>query len=371
MCVWWLCVVISASSALDPASLFDEHLDKWESFKTSFEKSYASHEEEMTRFSIFKSNLARAEEMNAEQIVRGGEAVFGVTKFMDWTEEETRNLRGYVKKSTSGRSKPHPSYTPYDYLGVSLLDDTDVPSGSASWIGKLTTPVKDQQQCGSCWSFSASEQVESDAMRNLGVMMELSQAQLVQCDRSNKGCQDGDPESAMQHIQASGGLSLAFDYPYSSGMASGYTGICASEKIFPVVTVTDVYNFNQADNSSTSYLQGVEKAMAQYTFESGPIAIVVDASKWSLYSGGVMLAETCGTQTDHALQIVGLRTDVNPPYWIVRNSWGSEWGDEGGYIYLEYGKNTCALTSQPITCDTDIVDAERISVTMEEEGLGQ
>ena len=231
-----------------------------------------------------------------------------------------------------------------------------------SWIGKLTTPVKNQQQCGSCWTFAVSEQTESMAIKQLGISAQLSQGQIVQCDRRGGGCAGGDPEQAMYYVR-SVGLSLATDYPYTENMAAGKTDNCDATQISPVITITDVYNFNPygQENTDKAQIQAVELNMAKYMFAEGPIAICVDAGKWGSYTGGVMSAEACDIGTcDHAVQAVGLRTDVDTPYWIVRNSWGPDWAG-WIHIYLEYGQNTCVLTSQPLTCNTDIVDPERIS----------
>lgn len=341
-----------------------EHLDKFESFKKDFDRRY-SFDEEARRFNNFKATLDLIEEKNAAQIAKGNDPTNGITQFADMTQEEFKKMNGFRAMPGKVASPPHPDYVPEPFHGESLVGaDSGVPEKYANWIGKLTTVVKNQQQCGSCWTFGSSEQLESDAMRQLGVSVELSEGQILQCDRTSFGCQGGDPEHALQYLKATGGLSLVKDYPYTQEMAGGYTGHCQTNEIYPVITATAVYNFNQ--NSSCmvpSYLMGVEKAMAQYMFESGPIAITVDASSWSTYTGGVLMAADCGVDIDHSVQAVGLRTDVSPPYWIVRNSWSATWGLDG-YIYLEYGGNTCGLTNGPIFADAGIVDAERISLSL-------
>lgn len=341
----------------------DEHLKKWESFKLKFEKEY-SFNEEVIRFNNFKVTLDLIEERNAAQQAHGNAPTHGITKFADWSQGEIKKMNGYRSNPVKRNSPPHPDYTPVPFTGESLVGDSTIPSKYANWIGKLTTPVKNQQQCGSCWTFGSSEQLESDAMRQLGISVTLSEAQIVQCDRLSNGCGGGDPESALQWAKATGGLSLVTDYPYTTDIASGYSGTCKSDEIFPVITPTSVYNFNSnPSDMSPSHLMGVEKAMAQYMFENGPIAVVVDANSWPSYTGGVLMHDDCGLNIDHSVQAVGLRTDVNPPYWIIRNSWGTDFGN-GGYIYLEYGNNTCGLTTGPLISDAALVDAERISINL-------
>ena len=134
--IWWLVIYLSVldleAAPQVPASLLgerEEHLEKWQLFKRDFKRSYVSVEEEVARFANFKANVERADQMNAEQIARGSEPIFGVTKFSDWTEEETKRLRGYVKSPFDIlESKPHPSYDPSDYSGESLFDDNSVQS---------------------------------------------------------------------------------------------------------------------------------------------------------------------------------------------------------------------------------------------------
>lgn len=332
---------------------------QFEEFKTKHGRSYKDHEEEKSRFGVFRDNLKLIDERNARELAMGGSAVHGVTKFADYSPAEFKKLNGFKvnKNKVSGSHGPRPGYEPTRYeSSAPLKDDMDVGQKYVNWIGKLTTPVKNQQQCGSCWTFGASEQVESDVMRMQGVRLMLSQSQLAQCDRNSFGCNGGDPEAALDHISAVGGLSLDVDYPYGAAVAAGTTGICEPAKISPVATVTNVFNYNgNVSDESTPWVMGVEKAMARYMFAEGPIAIALDASEFSSYTGGVL--SQCGNDIDHAVQAVGLNTEANPPFWIVRNSWGGDWG-ESGYIYLEYGKNTCGLTNEPITCDTAIVDAE-------------
>mmetsp|Transcript_45204 Transcript_45204/g.141668 ORF Transcript_45204/g.141668 Transcript_45204/m.141668 type:complete len:208 (+) Transcript_45204:639-1262(+) len=192
----------------------------------------------------------------------------------------------------------------------------------------MTTPVKDQGACGSCWAFSAVEQIESDAMRTLGLSVLLSPQQVVSCDYTSFGCSGGWTEHAYDYVTDVGGIESEASLPYTS--YNGMTGTCASTPSEYLVSV-----------SGYETVSG-ENAMAKYVGGTGPLSVCVDASRWSTYTDGVM--KECGTNINHCVQAVGV--DTGAGYWLVRNSWGTDWG-EGGFIRLEFGQDTCGLTSDP------------------------
>jgi hypothetical protein len=154
------------SDAAAQRSLFYE-------FKVAFNRSYTSAEEP-DRLAAFVENLARIDERNAEDT-----AVHGITKFCDLTPGEFKAY--YTNYRPAPEIFANKVYAPR----AGVAQDVD-------WTGKYTTPVKDQKQCGSCWAFSATEQIESDAMRELDVTYELSPQQIVSCDRTSLGCMGGD-----------------------------------------------------------------------------------------------------------------------------------------------------------------------------------
>jgi len=84
--------------------------------------------------------------------------------------------------------------------------------------------------------------------------------------------------------------------------------------------------------------------MASYVQKTGPLSVCLDASSWNSYTGGIM--SVCGKSVDHCVQAVGVDASSSSPYWKVRNSWGTSWG-ESGFIRLAYGKNTCDITNDP------------------------
>jgi len=306
----------SASAALFTADATSQKY-LWEQFKADFGKSYATQAEENSRFEIFVANLKIADERNAADT-----ATYGITKFSDMSAEEFK--------------RTHVNYVPrfenrtFEYIeplpqGVDALKD---------WSGVLTTPVKDQGYCGSCWAFSATEQIESDYIRQYGDVQILSAQQVTSCTGGGSdGCNGGWTEDAFDY--ASKGLELDSDYPYTSGKTET-TGTCKTSSSLFVVKSTGYTTV-----SGGQYFGKINEAgMASYVQSTGPLSVCVAAETWNLYTGGIVTK--CGTGVDHCVQAVGI--DTANGYWKVRNSWGTSWG-ESGYIRLAYGSNMCAIAS--------------------------
>jgi len=116
--------------------------------------------------------------------------------------------------------------------GLPPVNGTDL----VDWTGTLTTPVKDQAQCGSCWAFSATEQFESDIMRVTGTTLVLSPQQIVSCSKVNAGCNGGNTETAYSYVKRFGGQELESDYPYTS--QRGVSGSCSSDAKKAAATMT-------------------------------------------------------------------------------------------------------------------------------------
>jgi len=194
----------------------------------------------------------------------------------------------------------------------------------------VITAVYNQGTCGSCWTFSATECTESATALAGHGLKNLAMQQIVDCDdESQHGCGGGWPLQAWEYIHSVGGLDALSCYPYT-----GMDGTC---KFNP--------SCRQGTVNSYGWLSHTEYDIAVWMVSNGPVSICVDALQWQYYTGGIVSAGSCGTQIDHAIQMVGYVTS-NPSYWIVRNSWGTGWGI-GGYIYLEEGTNTCGLAQYP------------------------
>jgi cathepsin F len=280
---------------------------------------YDSLAERAYRFGVFKENLARADELNRQN---GPSATFGVTKFMDLQPDEFRAM--YLM--------PVP-------LNVSDLPDApfvEVNSAGAvptefDWRTKnMVTAVKNQEQCGSCWAFSATEQIESVWAIAGHSLVSLAPQQIVDCDKTCYGCGGGWSYLAFQYVISAGGLEPESDYPYT-----GANGRCH-------FVSSDV----AAKISAWKYVSKVagdeETVMVPFVANTAPLSVCVDASSWQLYQKGVL--QQCGRTIDHCVQITGYSTQNNLKVWNVRNSWGADWGVQG-YIYVERDKNLCAIAT--------------------------
>jgi len=264
-------------------------------------------------------NAAKIAQMNAQTKVRGFGATFGFTKFSDWSEREQAGLRGFV------RSENRPPRISVDEKRAAL----QAPGTNIDWVAKgKTTPIKDQGQCGSCWAFSTTETVESAILMANTKVVPLSPQEIVDCDSSDSGCNGGDPQEALGWVKQQGGLDTEQCYPYTAE-----DGTCASSQCSPAGNVAQVIPIS-SDESATY------TALGKY----GPLSICADASAWSNYQSGVLTGDQCGSDVDHAIQLTGYSTSQGG-YWIVRNSWGSDWG-VNGFIWLQYGQNTCDMTSE-------------------------
>lgn len=293
-------------------SAFDE-------FKVEYNRVYSTVAEDAKKFAVFVENMKTADDRNAEEKLGGGSAVHGVTKFSDMSQEE------FASRYLKSIKPDEPSKAKVVYT-TELSPESSV---TQDWTGTYTTSVKNQYYCGSCWAFSATEQIESDAMRTLGDSYTLSPAQITQCDTGSYGCSGGWSESAYDYVTSAGGIETDSDYPYEGAIHYGVTGTCTADSSLNVVTVDEYYTLR------------TESAMASYVESTGPLSVCLDASTWNSYTGGIM--RVCGSSVDHCVQAVGLDSDS---YWKVRNSWGTSWG-ESGYIRLSYGSNTCDITNDP------------------------
>jgi len=307
--------MLAATAVADLSAANPESIKMmFESFKKTHNRQYKSTAEENSRFKTFIANLAVVDARNAAERKAGGSAQHGITKFSDLTDAEFKSKLGYTMTTKNATYASVPAYT-----GTASLVD---------WTGVYTTPVKDQGYCGSCWAFAASEQIESDAMRTLGVTKILAPEQMVECDRTSMGCNGGLQERAYNYIKRTGGQEEETNYPYTSGV-DGSTSKCASDSSKYVLTVSDYATIDG------------EADMTKYVKSTGPVSIAVDASTWSSYTGGIM--SVCAKEINHAVQAVGVDDSATGGFWKIRNSWSPDWG-EGGFIRLAYGQDTCGLT---------------------------
>jgi len=267
---------------------------------------YASKAEHDKRFEIFKVNMDKIEAHN-----KGNHSwKMGITQFSDMTAEE---FKAYVACGSLKHKKAESVFVaPKDWnkTGVSSID----------WVEKgAVTPVKNQGSCGSCWAFSTTGSIEGRYQIAEGQLNSLSEQDLVDCSKENNGCNGGLMDYAFEFVIKNRGLCSEDDYPYVA-YKHYYCEDSRCSKEDAISSYVDV-----ASNTAA-----LEAACSE-----GPVSIAIEADQASFqqYTSGV-LTGSCGTGLDHGVLLVGYgTTDDGQDYWKVKNSWGSDWGDDG-YIRL-------------------------------------
>lgn len=281
-------------------------------------KVYRSYEEEMERYMIYRKNvmeIARRNGLNRTVHLEPN-------KFTDLTADEFQGrYLGYTYRNGVGMGN--------DVMGEGnslrgTVQYSDIPS-SVDWVSAgAVTPVKNQGQCGSCWSFSTTGAVEGAWYIAKGELVSLSEQQLVDCSvaQGNNGCNGGMMDYAFTYIIQNGGICSEDSYPYLA--ANGTCRACTPvAKIQRYVDVTP--------NNETALMIAVAKQPVS-------VAVEADGFDWQFYSGGVV-TDSCGVNLDHGVLVVGYGMDASAGgYWKVKNSWGPDWG-ESGYIRIGRGSN--------------------------------
>jgi cathepsin O len=304
----------------------------FQDFIRRYGKTYAN-DTELTdaRFSAFKESLRRQQWLNRFEGENGGSAVYGVNKFSDLTTEEfkQRYLSGL---KASSNQKPYHSPTP-PHLPSSMPSSFD-------WRKKkVIGQIWNQEECGSCWAFATVETIASRYAIQTGHLWELSAQQLISCDTGVDldGCKGGALEVAFGTIKYKDIIIVnASVYPFTSGDGKSHT--CRSNLPTAGVRLLD-FNYTSPMLNETE--------MQYYLLKYSPLTVSVNARAWQDYNGGIIQHHCSSASVDHAVQVVGYNLKGPIPYWIVRNTWGEDWG-ENGYLRLKFGQNTCGMTSEVV-----------------------
>jgi cathepsin F len=292
-------------------------------FIKKYNKKYDSMNEYLARFQAFRQNLNKLAE-NGPQTYKTG-----ITKFADMTQQE------FAK-----------TYLNLNFNAFALLNlnpvkvkVTNAAPDAFDWRDKnVVSAVKDQGSCGSCWAFSTIANLEGLYALEKGVVKTFSEQLLVDCDTLDSGCNGGLMELSFEWLKDNGGFMYESDYPYT-----GKQQTCKQDSSkFVDMKVTGYVKLG--DGGAEEFSPVDEGEMKEFLYQTGPLAIALNATPLQLYFGGIVdlaswLCPTSGI--NHAVTVVGYGSE-SKDYWIVKNSWGKSWG-ESGYFRIARGKETCGV----------------------------
>lgn len=303
-------------------SFIQNHYDEFDKFQLKFKKTYFNSFEYQKRFLIFSTNLDKIMNHNFDIMQN---FTLGVNYFSDLTSYEFKSFIGKLNLNKYGCELFNSSST----ISPESLDWRDY---------NVVTSVKNQEQCGSCWAFSATGAIESVWAISKGQLINLSEQELVDCATGIKygghGCNGGQMDGAFKYVEQHG-LCSDIEYPYTATQTS-----CMNcDKI---VYISSCYDVKPNDQLS------LKNAV---TISPVSVAIEADTFYFQSYSGGILDSPQCGTNLDHGVLIVGYGTENGLDYWLVKNSWGVTWG-MNGYVKILKSNNTndpgiCGIAMQP------------------------
>jgi KDEL-tailed cysteine endopeptidase len=299
----------------------DKEIESEEGLSTLYDRWRSHHSvprslnEREKRFNVFRHNVMHVHNTNK----KNRSYKLKLNKFADLTINEFKNAYtgSNIKhhRMLQGPKRGSKQFM-YDHENLSKL-----PS-SVDWRKKgAVTEIKNQGKCGSCWAFSTVAAVEGINKIKTNKLVSLSEQELVDCDtKQNEGCNGGLMEIAFEFIKKNGGITTEDSYPYE-----GIDGKCDASKDNGVLVTIDGHE-DVPENDENALLKAVANQ---------PVSVAIDAgsSDFQFYSEGVFTG-SCGTELNHGVAAVGYGSERGKKYWIVRNSWGAEWG-EGGYIKIE------------------------------------
>ncbi|KAN0026226.1 hypothetical protein ACTFIV_007210 [Dictyostelium citrinum] len=359
----FLCVLlVSVATAKQQFSEL-QYRNAFTNWMIAQQKSYSS-EEFATRYNIFKANMDYVEQWNS----KGSETVLGLNNFADITNEEYRATYLGTKFDASSLIG-----TQEEKVFTNVRDST------VDWRNKgAVTPVKNQGQCGGCWSFSTTGSTEGAHFQSQGKLVSLSEQNLIDCSTANNGCNGGLMNDAFEYIISNGGIDTEQSYPYQA-----VQGQCQYKASNSGATLSSYKTVTAGSESS------LESAV-----NANPVSVAIDASHQSfqLYTSGIYYEPECSSSSlDHGVLTVGygsgsgsssgqstsgqstsgqstsgqsssgqssgnasgsgsgsgaeIKASGSGDYWIVKNSWGTSWGIQG-YILMSKGRNNnCGIAS--------------------------
>jgi len=301
----------------------------WELYKKVHQKNYKNFGEEAQRRSTWETNAKLIAKHNLEYDLGNHTYRLGLNAFADMTNKEFRSLmNGYKTR----RNPPKAVMTFKKPAYVTVPDEVDWRSHG------YVTPVKNQGQCGSCWAFSATGSLEGQNFKKTSLLISYSEQNLVDCSyvEGDDGCNGGLMDDAFTYVKQNNGIDTETCYKYKAKDEKKCKFNSSSECVKGFCSgFTDIETGNEAQ-------------LKEAAGTVGPISVAIDASheSFQLYESGVYSEPSCSsTELDHGVLVVGYGTEDGADYWLVKNSWGEQWGEEG-YIKMSRNKaNQCGIAT--------------------------
>jgi cathepsin F len=288
-------------------------------------------------YKVFKSNNDHTSELNSknEAHPEDNTTIFGDTQFSDIKPEDFRKT--YLNLDVTSLVDEFSKFNKTDENDTSINNSVTVGPGrnlqsysSYDWRAYgAVSAVKNQGHCGACFTFATTGNFEGLYAIKYGLLENFSEQQILDCDPYDLGCSGGSAINAISYILYNG-LTTTNSY----GGYTGYRGNCR-------------YN----GNTGIAFTQGYktpgtnEVDIANFLVNNGPLAAAINATPLQYYTGGIINLSSyyCNPASlDHAVLIVGFGTANGVPYWIVKNSWGPYWG-ENGYFRVARGYGVCGI----------------------------
>jgi cathepsin F len=349
-------LVLLITSSYTQTSDDEKQMQLFLKFIKEYDKTYISTTEMIERFEIFKNNISK---LNLDQLLNDSsdsdsedDYSQGITEFSDMTDEEFQNklLRTenvpkeedledleYFDPQTNGSIPSDNSQEGGDFLSASLDRNLQTIPASFDWRSRRAiTLVKYQGICGVCWAFATTSVLESLYFIKFRKYVTLSEQQLLDCNTENNGCYGGDVKIALKYIMSNGGIQSDTTYPYITKQ-----GNC---KYDPTKAIVRVEKFIRGSKD--------EEELKRLVYSVGPVTVTMNATYLKDYKRGIYspTVNQCNPNvSNHVVVLIGYGTASNGvPFWIVKNSWGTKWG-EAGFFRIPRGTGVCGINRYAVT----------------------
>ncbi|XP_060702247.1 procathepsin L-like [Hemiscyllium ocellatum] len=300
----------------------------WEKWKVLHQKQYTENEEGVRRM-VWEKNFRFIENHNLEYSLGKHSFNLKMNHFGDMTLEEfNERMNGFRHFKPRNSSRPL----------ARIPELAEIPK-NVDWRDEgYVTPVKNQGSCGSCWAFSSTGALEGQTFKKTGKLIPLSEQNLVDCSgpQGNQGCGGGWMENAFLYVHENNGIDSETGYPYT-----GQDDPCNYKVKYKATNCTNYFFVKQGD----------EGALAQVVAKVGPVSVAIDAthSSFQFYHTGVYYEPSCEPFVmSHAVLVVGYGRKFGSKYWIVKNSYGVEWGNEGYILMSRNRENNCGIATHAV-----------------------